>query len=637
MAFPAFPNTFRQRIALALLLAGVFFLLLSRSFPGTLATLEEIATDAAWRLLADTRAERRVVVVDIDEASLAQFGPWPWPRERMAKLSDRLHEEGAALQIYDIFFAASQQGDEQLAATLARNQGVIAQVFAIHGSDVRQGQLAATLSWPDCPPAFSHTDNYLGNAPAFSQLPVGHITPQLLRDGNVRAQPGLICHAERAYPALFLAAGLTGSSTKTLELRPGNGLLSPAWELHGLPFTRNGVPLDQHGEVRIPWRIHPDALLSLSARDLLAGKVPTGLLDNAWVLVGSTALGINDRIATPFSNLGAGLTIHAQLLAGMLDDALPVTPRLGVLFSSLGAIAGILLLCLIVRHEHHRVYRLLGGTLLVLLTLFVGKVALLAGNSLWLAGLPPALFIVLFSLMLAVLEYAWSRRERDRLYTHLASYLPSPVAAALAVRAPSGAIDATRSEIIALYADIRNFSRYSENRPPEESAAVLHTFFSVASDIVDQHGGIIESIQGDAILAVWRTGNGDPASRQAQAEAALAAGIALLRQAPAFLPALDDPQLPGLMLGIGIESGTATVGSFGPARRRTHLALGLPVTLALRLEKMTVELAHPLLVGEKMATCLGNPATLLSQGTFLLDGVVTPCRIYACPLPHCVV
>jgi len=77
------------------------------------------------------------------------------------------------------------------------------------------------------------------------------------------------------------------------------------------------------------------------------------------------------------------------------------------------------------------------------------------------------------------------------------------------------------------------------------------------------------------------------------------------------------------------------VGSFGLARRRTHLALGHPVTAAARLQEMTAELAHPILVGEGMAASLGNHR-LVSQGMFLLEGLKNPSHIYAYPLRECV-
>jgi len=160
---------------------------------------------------------------------------------------------------------------------------------------------------------------------------------------------------------------------------------------------------------------------------------------------------------------------------------------------------------------------------------------------------------------------------------------------------------------------------------------VIHAYISVATDIVERQGGTIESIQGDGILAIWNQSqtSSDPA------EKALLAARELLRASRDILPDPDPDNLQSLALGIGLESGPATVGSFGSARRRTHLAMGRPVTVAVRLEKMTAELAHPILIGENLAAYLG-PHQLQSQGVFLLEGIVAPCHIYAYPLKNCV-
>ena len=612
----------------------------------TLAILEERSADWVWRRIASEQTERRVIIIDIDEASLAHFGPWPWPRERMQQISERLQEEGAALQVYDLVFADSKEGDPALATTLARNEATISQVFAIHGGQVQQGQLTGAMPWAHCPAVFPSTNYYLGYAPDFAALPAGHITPDLTADGSVRAQPAFICHHDKAYPALFLTAAMRASgSLQQAQLQAGKGLLGAAWQLEGIPFSEQNIAINARGNVRVPWGVHPRAFVSVSARDVLERRVPAGLLDNAWVVLGSTALGMSDRIATPFNNPGSGVLVHAQFLVGMLDGNIPREPRFNLAFGMLSGLLGAIALCGLARQRrNHRSYYLLAGAFVGVLLLFGLKAALLAYASLWFSWVPPAIFLVACALNLSALEYAWSRHERDRIYSHLASYLPRPVAAALALRDPSDVIEANRSDIVALYADIRNFSAYCEQRPPEESAAILHTFIAVATEIVEQHGGIIESIQGDAILAVWQADTqpshaqaSTPTSMSTLAASALATGLALLQRSVEFLPQLDDPVLQPLALGVGMESGYATVGSFGPARRRSHLALGHPITLAIRLEKMTTELAHPLLAGENLVAALGDAHAFESQGVFLLDGMVNPCRIYAYPLQRPVV
>lgn len=112
-------------VALALALAVV--LAVHAIFPAWFGALDARLSDAVWRLGADSAPEQRIVVVDIDEASIKEVGPWPWSRERLAALSDALAAEGAALQIFDVVLNETQTGDAALAATLLRNRAVIAE------------------------------------------------------------------------------------------------------------------------------------------------------------------------------------------------------------------------------------------------------------------------------------------------------------------------------------------------------------------------------------------------------------------------------------------------------------------------------------------------------------------------------
>lgn len=627
----------RRRAGVALLFAGGLLWLILSFFPGLVTSLEELSADWIWRQAAQKQTERRVVIIDIDESSIDQLGPWPWPRQRMAELSDRLAREGAALQIFDIFFPTPEPGDARLVETLGRNHAVVAQVLALQGGDLRQGRLSGALPWAACPNIFPSAQHYLANAAGFAALPVGHITPLVGRDGGIRLQPAVICQSDAAYPALFLAAGMRASAQETLQLTTGAWPLGPAWELQGLPFSSRGIGLDAQGNARIPWWTHPESFISIPAHDVLSGRVPARLLENAWVIVGSSALGVNDWVASPFGRPEAGVMVHAQLLLGALEGRIPAPPRIAFFLEMALSLSCALLLYILATRKRNPVTWLLVGALVGSLSFFGLKAVALAQYALWFEWVPASLLLTAFALLLSILEYAWSRRERDRIYSHLSSYLPRPVAAALAERDPSGAIEASRGEVIAMYADIRNFSAYCETCPPNETTAVLHAFISFATETVERYGGIIESIQGDAVLGVWQTrsnGNGG-GSLDDVAPRALEAAVELVRGSRGILPELDSERLAPLELGVGLESGPATIGSIGLARRRTHLVMGRAISVAVRLEKMTSELAHPVLVGENLAAYLAGQS-LESQGVFLLDGIVAPCHIYAYPLKNCV-
>lgn len=612
---------------MALVLAVGVLLLLRVIAPIALSAIEERTGSWLWKISATAHDERRVVLVDIDEASLAQLGAWPWPRERMAALSDRLTALGASQQIYDMVFPEARQGDAAFQAALTRTPSVLAQVFAVDQGGVTQGGvLQGALTSPVCAAATPAAHGYIANTATLHAEYVGHITPRIAPDGAVRHVPALVCLNQKSYPALALAALMAGTEAgKQLMLTAGQGWLAPDWQLTLPSLPDQPVPLDAEGNLRVPYRLAPSGLVSVSAVDVLEGRVPKGMLNGAWVLVGATAFGVGDAVPTPHGGAVAGVSVHAQLLTALLDDALPFTPRIAVLYQFLlGLVAAGVLLGMAHSRARLPVYALpllglgLGG----------GMFALHAGFQLhsryWLGWLNPALFALLAGAVLAMLEHARSRFERERLFSNFASYLPAPVAAALALRAPEDGIRVERREVTVLFADLRNFSAYCEARPPEETAAVLQTFFATATDIIEAHGGIVESLQGDAVMAVWDA----PTPCPDHPSLALAAAQALQQHIP---PQLPDPSAHGLeqlALGVGIETGTALVGSFGLARRRTHTVLGQTVTVAARLQALTADVAEPILLGSGAAKHLPE-GTLYSLGDFLLEGLRQPCRLYA--------
>lgn len=628
-------NSGKRGTFIAVFFAVLLWCLLTLILATPFKALEELSGDWIWRLAASRDAERRLVIIDIDETSLQHLGPWPWPRDRIADLSEKLALAGTALQIYDLVLPSAANGDDRLAASFIKNNSILSQIFAIQGnSTVQQGLVTSPLDWPACPGVFPSTDFYIANTGAYARVPKGHITPLIGDDGVVRKLPAIICHEGKSFPALFITAAMQGAQTAQLSLSAGTGPWSSPWELEGINLGSRALPVDLAGNVRIPWLAHPESLIAISAHQILTGDIPNGLLENSWVLIGSTALGVNDRIATPFSGLGAGLQVHAQLLLGLMDNRIPRVPRADMLFALSIMLAGTALFLL--QRRGRPVTGMIIGGLFICTAAYALKAILLLNFAWWVEWVPGSAYVLILALVLSLFELGRSRFERDRIYAHLSSYLTAPVAAALAVRDPSDAIDAARRDVIVLYADIRNFSAYCEVRPPEETAAVLHALISAATTIVELHGGTIQAVQGDGILAVW---GGNSASTnpppEHQAEAALNAARNLLAVSREILPNPDPTHLQSLALGIGIESGPATVGSFGLARRRTYLVMGRAVTIAVRLEEMTIELAHPILIGETLAAYLGTHQ-LESQGVFLLDGIVSPCHIYAYPLKRCV-
>ena len=610
---------FNARLLL-LAMAGVLTALLVNVFDESTQVLEENVGALGWTLQADAVPEQRISIIAIDEKSIAQEGPWPWSRDTMARLVSALNGYGVQLQLHDIVFPESAPGDDALAAALRASPGaVLAQVPVLSSDQVLQaGVLTHPVSGVACNSGLASTSDYLGNNTSFVDIPKGHITPIVSSDGAIRKMPALICVDGQAYPALPISAFLRALNTQVwgASVKNDGGLLGPdqLMQLDAYPGLR--IPLDAEGNMRISYRKRPEAFQAISAADVLNGSADAAMLDNGWVLVGATAFGIGDIVPTPYSGAAPGVELQARILGSLLDTDMPYTPSgASTLLGLLSLISAVVLFVLAGARERIASYGLpIAGLLLPVAALGI-HIELLSSSHLWLGWVSPALFSLIAASALMLLEQARVRSERSRVFGNLNAYLPSDVAKEIAYSLPSSSVIARRCEATLLSADLRNFSAFGEARPPEESAALLHFFFVKAQEIIEQHGGRIHEFKGDGLLAIW-DGQNETAAAQALA-------AAQQMQSSIELPQHPPLGLEPLALGIGIEQGPVLIGSIGPAQRRTHTLLGDTVTITLRIQEMTAELAQPILVGECAARSLPDQA-LESQGSYLLSGLRTP-------------
>lgn len=474
------------------------------------------------------------------------------------------------------------------------------------------------------------TASFLAPHAGFNAIAKGHIAPVVNGDGSISKQPAVVCVDGQAYPALALSALLeaTGSGidgVNSAKIIPNNSPMGAAQTLTLDSYPGLAVPLDAEGNLRISYRRAPESYLVIPAADILFGRAGTELLNKAWVLVGATAFGLGDVVPTPYSGATPGVELQARILGSLLDVAVPYAPNSAAAIQIL--IVGLFALALLVMASKMtgRLTTLLlpsAAFVLPLLSLML-HAQMLRSADLWLGWMPSAIYAIIASGLLFVLEQARTRSQRDRVFNNLASYLPSEVAEEIAYSLPTSNVVAERKDFTLLSADLRNFSSFSEARSPEESAAVLHFFFQKAAEIIEAHGGKVHEYKGDSLLALWDTQSADAALNALNAAQKMVAEIDHIS-----LSANTPYGLEPLALGVGIEQGAALIGSIGPAHRRTHTLLGDTVTIALRIQEMTAELAQPILLGERAARQI-DAELLQSQGSFLLQGLTIPHVLFA--------
>jgi adenylate cyclase len=493
--------------------------------PQVLRTVEEISGDAAWRLAVSSQPERRWWWSISTKPAWTSVGAWPWPRETVAALSRRIQEAGAAVQAVDIFFDASRPGDAELRAAWQAAPVVLGQVShstrdAAQSRHHRRrhpaaGRCVQGAAGAGCPPFAPASAGYIGNSSTLAGAGTlaGHLTPRFQADGVVRELPALVCHEGRAYPSLALAALWRAAQPESTGVpatqpdwvwRKGEGLLDPAyvltspslpgvrcrwtkraifgcptvWPVHrSHPSARRRCWRDRRHRACWPapspcWAAPPSASATSLRRRWLPSRAAWRCTRSCWQ--GCWTIAFPTRRAWPAWGKAWSCCWWLGCCGGGSAPARCSSQAVASGWGSAG--------------------RALCG---------VSAFAALIQADLWLPWAAPALFALLAATTLATAEHALARAQRERLSAHLGAYLPAPVAQRLMASEPSGSVQVQRRPVSVMVADIRNFSAFAQHRPPEETAALLHAFYCVAVDVVEQHGGIVEHIVGDSVLAVW--------------------------------------------------------------------------------------------------------------------------------------
>ena len=585
--------------------------------------MDRMLSDLFWAVGASQAVDPRFVFVDIDERSLESVGAWPWPRDTQAELIEATRASGANEVTVDALFSESKPGDATLASALAAPRPAVSAItFALQGSDaVRTGELPMPLVTDGtlCAgrPVFPRAVGYLGSASSLNQPPAGHVTPRTDSDGVVRATPAVICFEGKAYPSLALAAYLSATASQApLRLVPGEGLFAPAYWLELGAFER--FPVSPRGDFLVPFDQRIDGIRRVSASEVLDGRVS---LDGAWAVIGSSAIGLSDRVATPLSPLQSGATIHVRLLRALLDQTLP--------YSMAFANGAALILALLAGAGMLYVASL--GTLrwwmAPVAVTSVGVGLLLTGfwmqlyGGLLLALSGPLVLLLASSVVATAATVARFRDDRVQLVNRLSAYLPHEFAERIARGYRATSVDVSRQDAVLMAVDLRNFDLWAEQLDAGLSAALLHHYVCAVTARIAEHGGTVIQVTGTRIHAVW--------TLEAFPRRVVRAAETLLREVDASFPDLEvDGRLPPVALSVGIEQGPVLMGTYGSDAARGFSVLGSTAGVVQGLLRMTGELSSPCLLGPVFAARAGSQASD-SIGIFVLEESTTPKELFA--------
>jgi adenylate cyclase len=526
--------------------------------------------DGFTRLQVSTEPEPRILVVDIDEESLSKLGPWPWPRERVADLVEILlahyQARGVALDIV-LPQPTGSAGDMRL-ALLARHGPVVpAQSFDFSQTrpqPIRDGVLGGAVSgYRGGVPA----TGFIANYPALAAAPhIGAIGVVPDPDGSLRRLPLVTAFEGRQYPALSLALANCCAG--------------------GKPLVPDG------GMTRIDFRRDWNAFTVASAADILDNAIDPASAAGRLVLVGSSSMGIGDRLTTPLGASRPGVAVHADMLSSLLDRQAGLAPQpwpgrvVACAFALLTAVA---------------------STLAFPRLAAMASVGLLALSSLLWLGLAfamsrhdPAFSVAgplatnLFLLAVGV-PYQWqlSQRRSRHLLATLRQYVAPSVVAELLRSNADDPLKPRQLDVTTLIADMEGYTSQVEALPVEDAARLTRDFLDCLTGPVIGQLGTLDKYTGDGLVAFW----GAPLPIEDHADLALDAAAEILRRVAALSARHQQAGHAPLRVRIGIESGAAMAGDFGTSFRSIYTAVGDSVNTASRLEQAARDFPHDVIIG----------------------------------------
>ena len=632
--------------------------------PAAVTRLRDFAFDSYQRIQPRTyNPETPVRIVDIDEASLQEFGQWPWPRTIVARLVDKLTEKGAVVVAFDAVFAEPDRSSisrmvrdlvaftdpetvQKLAAAVQDNDKVLADAMA-------QSRVVAGFGFDvkgtGKPPRTFHGVAFAGDQPSqFLPQQGGTVKSidilEAAAKGNGSVNTDVDSIVIRRVPMMFRVAGYDGlfpalsiealrvaqeASTYLIKSSGASGEMSFG-EKTGIVAIRTGnleVPTDARGRLIVYDTGHKEERF-ISARAILNDEVPAEKIEGNVFFVGTSAIGLKDLRNTPVQDAVPGVELHAQLAEQMLEQKFLARPDYadGAEFLYL-AIIGLLLVVLLPR--------LSAGKMAVVATTFIGiglAVPWIAYSNYQLLFdpiYPPVTFAAIYVGGTA-LAFMRTERERAEIRGAFGMYLSPDLVEQLARNPSLLQLGGEQREITVMFTDVRGFTTISEQFDPQGLTRFMNRFLTPMTDLILGLKGTIDKYMGDAIMAFWNA----PlpverhAARACDAALAMQARLAELNEEwKAEANAEGRKHIP-VNIGVGLNTGPASVGNFGSTQRFTYSCLGDDVNLASRLEGQCKTYGVGIIIGRKTREAVEDYATA-EIDLITVKGKTEPERVFA--------
>lgn len=629
--------------------------------PPLLQYLRNAGFDQLQRIWPREKQDLPVRIIDIDEASLAKLGQWPWSRKQLGQLVTELSTLGAAVIAFDIVFPEADRlspsriaGDpdlvsrlssaarEEITASFPDNDEIFAE--AIKGRPVVLAFSNAPGNVRRTPPrlaGFAQTGLDASKAPPLIESVAanidkleaaaagfGGINLDLAREqGIARRVPMLWTDGTGFYPSLALEALRVAQGAQTIIVNASE-------------TTENAIDSIRVGDFELPvaedsyFTLHyrrntPDTYVS--AYRVISGterEALAPLINGSIIFIGTSAAGLLDVRTTSLGETVPGVLIHAQVVEQILNGEYLVRPQW---------VGGAELLAFFVL-----------GLLLVAIIMFwsplaatgagIAALALLAFASAYAfksLGILVDVTFPVFGIILAFLATLGFRllvtdSDRRMLRSAFGHFVSPDVLSEIERNADSLELGGEVKDITVLFVDIRKFTTLSEKLPPENLVSLINTLLDRWSNSIIAQGGTIDKFIGDAIMAFWNAPLTKPDHQYHAAVAALGIrkATAELNADEAISNVLKERGQWPLQCGVGMCTGPACVGNMGSQTRFDYSAVGETVNIAARTETASKRADFDIVIAGDLDAATQQLA-VLPAGHVAMAGRSTEMQIWA--------
>ncbi|QOZ30917.1 CHASE2 domain-containing protein [Bradyrhizobium sp. CCBAU 53421] len=603
------------------------------------------------------KTARPVTIVDIDEKSLAdpRLGQWPWPRTRLADIVTNLTRLGAVVIAFDAVFSEPDRLNPDIAADtfsnldeemrarlrqLPSNDSIFAE--AIKNSRVVLGESGgpnvradlnerlpvtglATLGEEPQPFMFMFP-GLLRNVPALEEAAAGRglftIRPE--RDGIVRRVPMIMVAQGVTMPSLSFEMLRVASGSGTILIKADKA------GIKSLGLKGFAIPTDLHGQLWIHYA-RRDPSIYVSAVDVLDGRVPPDRIAGKLIVIGTSAVGLNDIKTTPVTPAMPGVEVHAQVLESALTGDVVSQPNYGIGIEFFAAlIMGLLVIAFAPKFGPITLV-VVGGMFASVLTgtswYFYSQHRLLIDFTYPLMSTTAIYLTLIFS------AFVREQQQRRQIRSQFVQYMSPALVEQLAQSPERLVLGGEEREMTIMFSDMRGFTTISETykRDPQGLTALMNRFLTPLTNVILARKGYIDKYMGDAIMAFWNAPLDDKQHHLNACEAALD----MLQQVGELNQTREQEAKEGghvyvpLNIGVGLNTGTCVVGNMGSDLKFNYSVLGDSVNLAARLEGQSKEYGFPIIVGSKTALAVKERFAILELDFIMVKGKKEPEVIYA--------